>query len=71
VAFDETDRYISGLEKAIEFQLLENSYANLRNRGLTSRVELKLPAGRYKVKAVVREGNQGKMGSISKAVQIP
>lgn len=71
VAFDETDRYISGLEKAIEFQLLENSYSNLRNRGLTSRVELKLPIGRYKVKAVVREGNQGKMGSISKAVQIP
>lgn len=71
VTFDETDHYISGLEKAIDFQLLENSYSNLRDRGLTSRVELKLPVGRYKVKAVVREGNQGKMGSVSKAVQIP
>ena len=71
VAYDETDRYISGLEKSIDFQLLENSYAELLNRGLTSRVELKLPLGRYKIKAFVREGSQGKMGSITKAVEIP
>jgi VWFA-related protein len=71
VAYDETDHYISGLEKSIDFQLLEKSYAELLNRGLTSRVELKLPLGRYKIKAVVREGSQGKMGSITKAVEIP
>jgi VWFA-related protein len=71
VAFDETDHYISGLEKTIDFQLLESSYAGLRERGLTSRVELKLPVGRYKIKAVVRENAQGKMGSITKSVEIP
>jgi VWFA-related protein len=71
VAFDETDHYISGLEKTIDFQLLESSYAGLRARGLTSRVELKLPVGRYKIKAVVRESAQGKMGSITKSVEIP
>jgi VWFA-related protein len=71
VAFDETDRYISGLEKSIEFQLLESSYAGLQERGLMSRVELKLPIGRYKIKAVVREGAQGKMGSVTKSVEIP
>jgi len=71
VAFDETDHYITGLEKTIDFQLLESSYAGLRERGLTSRVELKLPVGRYKVKAVVRESAQGKMGSITKSVEIP
>jgi len=70
-AYDETDHYISGLEKTIDFQLLESSYAGLRERGLTSRVELKLPVGRYKVKAVVRESVQGKMGSITKSVEIP
>jgi hypothetical protein len=52
-AFDENDKYISGLDKSIEFRLLENSYASLRDSGLTSRVELKLPMGRYKIKAVV------------------
>jgi VWFA-related protein len=71
VAFDETDRYINGIEKSIEFQLLESSYSGLRERGLTSRVELKLPVGRYKIKAVVRESAQGKMGSVTKSVEIP
>jgi len=71
VAFDENDRYIGGLEKAIDFQLLESSYANLLGRGLASKVDLKLPPGRYKIKAVVRENTQGKMGSITKSVEIP
>ena len=71
VAYDETDRYVSGLEKSIDFQLLESSYTDLRDRGLTSRVELKLPLGRYKIKAVVRESVQGKMGSVAKSVEIP
>lgn len=71
VAFDENDRYIDGVEKSIEFRLLETSYASLLDQGLTSRVELKLPMGRYKIKAVVRESTQGKMGSVTKAVEIP
>ena len=70
-AFDENDRYISGLDKSVEFRLLEESHAGLRDRGLTSRVELRLPMGRYKIKAVIREGNQGKMGSVTKSVEIP
>jgi hypothetical protein len=70
-AFDENDRFINGLEKVIDFRLMDGSYAGLRDRGLSSKVELKLPPGRYKVKAVVREGNQGKMGSITKIVEIP
>jgi VWFA-related protein len=70
-AFDETDHYINGLEKTIDFRLQESSYTNLRSHGLNSRVELKLPMGRYKIKAVVRESTQGKMGSVTKAVEIP
>jgi hypothetical protein len=70
-AFDENDKYIDGIDKSIEFRLLEENYASLRDRGLTSRVELKLPIGRYKIKAVVREANQSKMGSVTKFVEIP
>ncbi len=70
-AFDENDHYINGLEKALDFQLLESSYTGLRERGLTSRVELKLTMGLYKIKAVVRESVQGKMGSVTKSVEIP
>ncbi len=71
VVFDEKDRYISGLEKSIDFRLRENNYDVLQKQGLKSRVEFKLPVGRYKIKAVVREGNQGKMGSINRAMEIP
>lgn len=70
-AYDENDRYINGVEKAIDFRLLEESYAGLLDYGLTSRVELKLPMGRYKIKAVVRENNQGKMGSAVRSLEIP
>jgi len=70
-AFDETDHFINGLEKSIDFQLLESSYNDVLQHGLTSRVELKLPIGRYIIKAVVREDSQGKMGSIVKSVEIP
>jgi VWFA-related protein len=70
-AYDENDSYISGVEKSIDFRLLEDSYTALRDHGLKSAVELKLPMGRYKIKAVVRETNQGKMGSVTKFVEIP
>lgn len=70
-AYDEAGQFINGLEKIIDFRLLESSYAGLQNRGLTSRVEMKLPAGRYTLRAVVREGNQGKMGSAVKSIEIP
>jgi VWFA-related protein len=70
-AYDENDKYIDGVEKTIDFKLLEASYNDLRQRGLSSRVELKLPLGRYKIKAVVRESVQNKMGSLTKNVEIP
>jgi len=71
VAFDETDRYVAGIEKSVDFRLTDSSYAGLLNRGITSRVEFKLPLGRYRIKAVVREASQGKMGSLTKAIEIP
>jgi len=71
VAFDEHGNYISGLEKSVDFRLLENSYRSLKDRGLTARVEIKLPQGTYRIKAVVRENSQGKVGSITKGIEIP
>ena len=70
-AFDEADHFVDGIEKSIDFKLTDASYANILAYGLTSRVEFKLPMGRYRIKAVVREGAEGKMGSITKAVEIP
>jgi hypothetical protein len=70
-AYDELDNFISGTDKSIEFRLLESSYRDLRTRGLSSKVQFTLPIGRYKIKVVVRETNQNKMGSIIRSVEIP
>jgi hypothetical protein len=71
VALDENDHYIDGLEKSVDFNLTDPSYAALQNYGFSSKVDLKLPPGRYKIKVVVRESVQSKMGSITKAIEIP
>jgi VWFA-related protein len=70
-AFDEMDHYIDGIEKSIDFRLTEASYANILTYGINSKVEFRLPMGRYKIKAVVRDGAEGKMGSATRIVEIP
>lgn len=71
VAFDDADQYVTGVEKSVDFRLTDASYAGLLDRGITSKIEFKLPLGRYRIKAVVREASQGKMGSLTKAIEIP
>jgi len=71
VAFDEHDAYVDGLEKSMELNLTDPSYAAMLNYGFTSKVDIKVPPGRYKIKAVVREGNRTKMGSVRKTIEVP
>ncbi|PYV43350.1 MAG: hypothetical protein DMG06_11015 [Acidobacteria bacterium] len=71
VAFDENDRYVDGLEKSMELNLTDPSYAAMLDYGFTSKVDIKVPPGRYKIRAVVRESNRTKMGSIKKTIEVP
>lgn len=71
VIFDEKEHYVDGLEKRMEFNLTEASFAHLLNAGLNSKMEVNIPPGRYKIKAVVREGAQSQMGSLTKLIEIP
>jgi VWFA-related protein len=71
VALDENDRYVDGLEKSVDFNLSSSSYSNLLDYGFSSKVDLRLPPGRYKIKAVVRESVYSKMGSISRSIEVP
>jgi VWFA-related protein len=71
VALDEHDQYIDGLEKTIDLNLTRPSYDALLNRGFTSKMDVKVPPGRYRIRAVVREGTQTKMGSINKMIEVP
>ncbi len=71
VVSDENGHYIDGLEKSIDFRLSDASYADLLSEGLTTKVTFKLTFGRYKIKSVVREGIQGRMGSLTKMIEVP
>jgi VWFA-related protein len=68
---DEQDRYVDGVEKNIEFSLSDAGYAQVVNNGITLKLELAVPPGRYKVKTVVREGVETKMGALTKVVEVP
>lgn len=69
--FDENGRYVDGLEKALELKLTEPNYQSFKSHGFSSKAEFTVPAGRYQIKAVVRESVHSKMGSLTKKIQVP
>ena len=70
-AFDENNKWVDGLEKVVDFNLLEPSYAALVQYGFSSKVDFNLPPGRYKVRTVVRESLKSLMGSANRLIEIP
>jgi VWFA-related protein len=71
VALDDYDRYVDGLQKDVTFNLTPSGYSELLSRGFASKVVFRVPAGRYKIKTVVRESSESKMGSVTRGIEIP
>ena len=71
MVYDENDEHVEGSEQKVELNLSESSYLTMLGRGFTSKTDLELAAGRYRIKAIVREGNQAKMGSLEETVEVP
>ena len=71
VAFDAKEEYVGGDEKAWNFKLGDGSYQALLQSGLTSKVVLKVPPGRYQVKAAARENLNAGLGSLRRTVEVP
>jgi hypothetical protein len=71
MVLDEKGQYIDGVQKNVEFILTDASYGQLLNYGMTLKLEIAVPPGRYQVKSVVREGVQTKMGALTKMVAVP
>ena len=71
VAFDAKDEYVGGDEKAWNFKLGDSSYQALLQSGLTSKVVLEVPAGRYQVRVAARENLNAGLGSLRRTVEIP
>jgi VWFA-related protein len=71
VAFDEYDRYVDGLQKDVTFNLTPSGYSEILSRGFASKVVFRVPPGRYKIKTVVRESGESKIGSLTKGIEVP
>jgi VWFA-related protein len=71
VAFDEYDRYIDGLQKDVTFNLTPSGYSEILSRGFASKAVFRVPAGKYRIKTVVRESGDGKVGSLTKGIEVP
>ncbi len=71
MVLDEKDHYVDGLQKNVEFSLTDAGYDHLVNYGMTAKVEVAVLPGRYKVKTVVREGVQTKMGALTRIIEVP
>ena len=71
VAFDAKDEYVGGDEKAWNFKLSDSSYQALLKSGLTSKVVLNVPPGRYQVKVAARENLNAGLGSLRRTVEVP
>lgn len=67
---DENEKQVEVSEQTIELNLSESSYRTMLQRGFIARTEVEIPAGQYTVKAVARESNQARMGSLQRAVRI-
>ncbi len=70
VVFDKKNRYVGGQEKALNMKLGEAGYQALLTHGLTSKVTLKVPPGRYQLKAVVRESVDSILGSNVETIEV-
>ena len=71
MVYDENDEHVEGSDQKVELNLSESSYLTMLDHGFTSKTDVELPAGQYRIKAIVREGNQAKMGSLEEMVELP
>ena len=71
MVYDENDEHVKGSEQKVELNLSESSYLKMLRDGFTSKTDVELAAGQYRIKAIVREGNQTRMGSLEETVELP
>ncbi len=68
---DDDGRYLKGSRRKVNLKLTESSYAALLNYGLRTQVNLQLPQGHYRIKAVARDSVDTRLGSTESTLEIP
>jgi len=67
--FDDAGSFVTGKECEVDFHLKENTF-NLMSSGVGLSLTLSAPAGKYRLRGVIQDGNGGKITASSQAVEL-
>lgn len=67
--FDAAGNFVTGKECEIDFNMKDDTFSKLSS-GTTAGLTLNAPPGKYRLRGVVREANQGKYTASSQAVEV-
>ena len=68
--FDPQGKFLTGAEGVMDFALRDASLFEVFSQGVTAKLSLLAPPGNYRLRQVVQEVANGKITSMSRAVEI-
>jgi VWFA-related protein len=71
ILFDRDGKYVTGMEKRLQFRLRDTTLAKLTQTGITLKTEFDLKPGTYLVRQIVRDSEAGQLSGLSRSVEIP
>jgi VWFA-related protein len=70
VIYDASKRFVDGRETQIKFSLTDPNFKNALQEGLKHQISFSLEPGKYKVKTIVREAGETKLGSKTQPLEV-
>jgi VWFA-related protein len=70
VIYDASKRFVDGRETQIKFNLTNPNFTNALQEGLKHQISFSLEPGKYKVKTIVREAGETKLGSKTQTLEV-
>jgi VWFA-related protein len=68
--FDSENRFLAGVQQVMDLSLKDATLAQVSARGLTANLSMQAPPGSYRLREVVQETGSGRIGALSKTVEI-
>ena len=68
--FDSENHFLVGVQQVMDLSLKDGTLAQLFSGGLTANLSMQPPPGTYRLREVVQETGSGRIGALSKTVEI-
>jgi VWFA-related protein len=68
--FDEKNQFLTGVQGVMDLRLKDATLKQLSAQGLDAKLSIQAPAGSYRVRQVVQEAVSGRIGALSRSVEI-